>query len=232
MIRTVLLLIFLFLLQTLWAQSRVTISSPDSLAFILTINDQKINNVPCTSITIERISAGKTTISMSCGTDRTLVINQQVMLKDQYHTTLDLRKIKNEFKVAMVSEVSVFFAPVLSTDSLTNRTAAVPVTSEYTGKKGCETPADPIVFKELKSDLKGVHFESQKLKMMIVFCSSHCILTDQLYFLLSKLELEENKMSLLENSHKHIYDLDHIDRLSDLFFLEKNRKRVQELGAK
>jgi ABC-type nitrate/sulfonate/bicarbonate transport system substrate-binding protein len=52
---------------------------------------------------------------------------------------------------------------------------------------------------------------------------------DQLRYLISQLELEDNKVKILELAQPRIYDYDRAALIVDDFFLERNKNKVKEL---
>lgn len=213
------------------SQVKVTIFGADSLPFLFAIDQNAINQVACTEITVPFQTIGKHILQATLPGN--IVLQQNITWKSPGTYVYEIKEVKGALKIALnseslltaVSSPSPLPAPVpVVLDSLP--TPAPPV---YSGVIGCPEPLSDTVFDELIKTSHAQSFESRRTTWWITQLSSQCLKVDQLNAVLSDVELEENRLQLLENLVGNIYDRDHLTNLIPLFLLEKNKFKAQAM---
>ncbi len=212
------------------AQSRLTITAPDTLAFQLNVNSNPVNTTLMTSCTFFLNEIGKQVFRATFSNNT--FIEQSIALKENTHATYEIRMIKGALRFALLSEAS--YIPVAPTGlSVVIDSASVPeeFTEGFDGAPGCENPCSTEDFENLKTALKEVSTDTRRLEMTRTFAALHCLRVEQLRYLLSRIELEDHRLKLLEAAASNIYDRSRLNAVEDDFFLAKNKSRVREIIA-
>ncbi len=226
------LLILLGTFSVLESQSRLTVKASEGFDFILTVNDITANNAPCLSITLDKITSGKTAIKATIPSHPEIIITQVIMLKKNSTTTYEIEKSKGVYKLMLRSETSLTSSTAAPTSAKNVQTDTLEVNDlEIIGPEGCTTVVDQDTYDAMLKEVSDNFFESRKLEVMKAFVKQRCVLVEQLRFMLSKLSLEENKFDLLQVGIKSVHDPIHLKRMEEDFFLEKNKARVHKLIA-
>lgn len=226
------LLILLSAHSGLESQSRMTVKASEGFDFILTVNDITANHAPCLSITLDKITSGKTGVKVTIPSHPEIIITQVITLKKNSSATYEIEKSKGAYKLMLRSETSLTFtnsAP-LSVNVVPTDTQEVDAL-EINGQGGCTTVVDQDTYDAMIKEVSDNFFESRKLEVMTAFVKQRCVRVEQLRFMLSKLSLEENKFDLLQVGIKSVHDPLQLKRLEEDFFLEKNKARVHKLIA-
>jgi hypothetical protein len=100
---------------------------------------------------------------------------------------------------------------------------------DYDGVTGCTVPCSVPEFDMLKNELLNTFFEIKKLEKMKSFALTTCLRVDQLRFMLTQLEVEDNRLRLLEQAMNSVYDTSRLPLVLDDFFLEKNKERARAI---
>lgn len=228
-------LMFMFL-QT-HAQSRISVKSPDSLAFTLSISETAINQWPCISTSFDFPQSGKVNVTMSFPNHKELNFSQTINLKKNYAHFYEVEKSKGAFKLVLRSESLLERAVVaVSGEALqvgmniqNDSTELIRVDSTTTGSAGCGTPVAVSVYENMLVEVKESYFETRKLETMKNFISGNCVSVEQLRYMMSRLSMEDNKILLVRHSKGHISDVHNIRKVEEDFFLQKNKALVSEI---
>ncbi len=220
------------------AQSRLNIKSTDSLDFVLTVAGNDINIAPCLSIGFNHNYSGKTTVSARFPNCAQQPVTAVLNLAKNSSAFYELSFVKGTLKFVLTSESSLEPStklihetqtiPLAQSDPATTG-LALDTSQAIEINAGCSTAITEQEYIQLKTELKAIHFESRKLELMTQFCSAHCLRVEQMRYLLSQLEMEDNKISLLRACIANIYDISRISQFEDDFFLEKNKVVVRKI---
>jgi hypothetical protein len=217
------------------AQCRISVKSPDTLAFRLKINETEINQWPCFATSFDFPQSGKVNVSVTFPSSPSNNFSQLLTLKKNYAYFYEVEKSKNALKLILKSESVLESEPSITVlqettqnqeplaaetpeDSLTSSTAA-----------GCGQPATEVRFQQMLEQVKESYFESRKLETMKVFLATDCVSVEQLRFMMSRLSMEDNKIILLRSAQGHVSDMRNIKKVGDDFFLQKNKAQVDEI---
>lgn len=222
-------LVFLFLTSLYsmsWGQVKLRISAPDSLSFFAIVNENPINSRSITDITWTQNELGKIKFKISFESTSFNPFEQIIELKSGNFYQFEIRKIKNKLLLFEIAESKYDFI-VVKTDSMSLAKEEKEVF--YTGQTQCESPLKLEEFEALKNRMTQSRFESQKVEELKKIVLLECLNVDQLRTLLSYLELEDNKIKLLEQAKPKIYDIDRSNLFIQDFLLERNKNRVKVL---
>lgn len=222
------LLICRFFADTAQAQCRVSIDAPDSLAFLMTINDIPVNSYPLVSLEMNLNTAGKTNFKAEFPDYPTLNFSQVITIKKGSAVAYTIDRSKGALKFILTSESLQAVAEKTSDETVPAATTTDTVTIEAP-HTGCFPLTDDAAYQDMIAAIDAQHFESKKLSLMAEFAGQGCIRTDQLRFLMSKLSQEDNKLALLLAAKGHIYDPEHLKDITSDFFLARNKAKASEI---
>jgi hypothetical protein len=205
------------------AQCKLRIHATDSLAFTLFIQGENINLRPCTDIALPNVASGKLIIKAVLIDNRNC--EQSLTLKDQMAVEYELREVKGMLKFFLIGE-----APWnIQNPMVDSVTVVQEIKQQEPTNDKCQEVFSPEEMESLKMKLRDEHFEAKKLALMEKNLGTKCVRVDQLRYLLSNLELEENKMQLAEHCLPRMYDPARIALIEDDFFLAKNKEKIKWL---
>ncbi|MFN8699460.1 MAG: DUF4476 domain-containing protein [Flavobacteriales bacterium] len=225
---TVLLMGFTLIPACSEAQSRLTLTASDSLAFMCSLDGKAVSSTLLSSLTIPGIAAGKHQIKVTFSNGSSH--EQLLTLKDKMHHSYLLSENKGIWMFVISSEAN--YQPAMLTGlAVAEDSTVVAETPEedYDGVTGCAVPCSVPEFDMLKNELGNTFFEIKKLEKMKSFALTTCLRVDQLRFLLTQLEVEDNRLRLLEQAVNSIYDTSRLPLVLDDFFLEKNKERARAI---
>jgi len=183
-------------------------------------------NLPVLGITLYDVDAGKSTLTARLFNTDSVIISQQFMLKPKTHSTFELREVKGVLRIVPVSEtefVAIKSAPAekeLPIDVATPVESAAPPYHMSTN-----------LFLALKEELEQIQFEGKKLNRMKNYVAVNALSTNQLRQLMSYLELEENKIKMLEAAWPMITDKAQFEFAAQDFLLEKNIIKAKKIAG-
>lgn len=210
------------------AQVKLSIHTKDSVAFFLFVQNQKVNNWPCTDITIAELKPGKQSIKVAMGSENGPLIEQPVNWKDRTHVSYEIRPVKGQMRIMPVAE-AVYQAPLNT--AVDSAMVVTPAIESEPIDKGCEAPTNGEVLSALKESLGRENFESKKVILVQQHLNAGCFTVDQLRSVLAMFELEESKLQVVQAAKGHIYNREQLSKLEEEFLLEKNKQRVRALVA-
>ena len=234
-----LILLFVFGISTgLMGQSKFNLKSPDSLAFLLTMTNTRVNNIPVLDITMGNLPSGNTVFKVVFPTHPEITIEQAIELKPGGSSYFEVSKVKGTYKLALISEsvlapvstAGTTIPPVMDLSGIVVDTTAVQEVKIESGN--CEGVVSEVDFELLKAELSETVFEMRRFEKLKIYMSSHCLRADQVRYLLAQLNTEDLKIRLLENGIDRVFDPAKLSAIEEDIFLEKNKRRVREiLGA-
>lgn len=212
------------------AQVKTSLFGPDSLPFLFSIDQVAINQVACTDITVPAQSLGKHVLQVLLPGDR--ILQQNVVWKSAGTYIYEIKEVKGVLKIALNSESILTETPSLSAPAAPSAPtidSIPPAPAVYAGNIGCSDPLAAPIFGELQQQSASQSFESKRTAWWLNQLESHCLLVNQISAVLRDVELEENRLLLLDKLVSHAYDRDNLNSLLDLFLLEKNKLKAQNM---
>lgn len=219
---------FIFIQMVSFAQSKIEFRSADSLAFFLKIESQKVNILPSSDFSFLWNQAGKQNFNIEFADSRWSTFDQVLDIKANSNQVFELKKVKGIFQFFMISETAFQFPQFEIQNTIPEDSVALPI-NVYQGATKCESPIKDTEFALIKDNLNKSNFEFKKVAYLEKTIVQHCFRVEQLRYLISHLELEDNKLKIVELAVDHLYDFDRADLISEDFFLERNKTKVKAL---
>ncbi|MEZ4799643.1 MAG: DUF4476 domain-containing protein [Flavobacteriales bacterium] len=219
---------FIFIQLVSLAQSKIEFRSADTLAFFIKIEGQKVNILPSSDLSFLWNKPGKQSFNIKFADSRIATFDQVLEIKPASYQVFELKKIKGIFQFFMISETAFVFPQFELQDSIPEDSVALPI-NVYQGATRCEAPIKDTDFAILKDNLNKSNFEFKKVAYLEKTIGEHCFRVEQLRYLISHLELEDNKLKIVELAVDHLYDFDRASLIAEDFFLERNKTKVKAL---
>lgn len=207
------------------AQVKLTVYAADSIPFVLHVQGEQINLKPVNEISFSGVPAGKTSIKAVLSGNVPATAEQTVILKPQTQVTYEVKMVKSSWKIVPVSEAA--WVPVAEKTISDSATVAAPV-EETSGNARCTEALSQDALNTLKTKIADQHFEAKKLEIMKREVGASCLKVDQLMYLLSMLEIEDNKLNLAESFLPQVFDPQRLQTLETAFFLDKNKAKIRQ----
>lgn len=211
------------------AQSKVAFHAPDSMTFLLSLNDVFVNNIPVSDIAIVPVNAGKTKVKMTFANESVGTLEQILEIKDKSFMEYEVRKVKNKLQFFLLAESPLLITEAMDLTLAADSAAAQAAIPEYSGSSKCSAPMNEVDFAHVKTDLAKCNFELTRFDYLKKTIPDQCWKVDQLRFLLSQLDMEDNKMKILELAKPSIFDFDRAPMIVDDFFLERNKIKAKAI---
>lgn len=212
-------------------QSKIAFSSADTLAFLVQMDNNNINNVYCTDVAFLVLSPGKTKFNFAFFNPNVKSHEQVIDIKPNTFLQYEIRVAKGKTQLFLIAEAKlteIISIPVSEeTTGLSDST--IIIETPYEGRKACEMPTSEVEFTSIKENLSKIGFEFKRFETLKEVVSFNCLTVDQLRYLLSQLELEDNKVKIIELAKDKIYDYDRALLIVDDFFLERNKNKVKSI---
>lgn len=208
------------------AQVKIRVSAPDSLSFLLLCGEKNITNTEVTDVTWTQNETGKIKFKVSFLELKFQAFEQILDLKSGNFYQWEIRKIKNKLLLFQVAESKYDFL-VVEKDSIPEQSPTP--TEVYKGQLQCEIPLNEQEFEALQNRMNLCRFETQRVEELKKIVLLECLTVSQLRTLLNFMELEDNKIKLLEQAKPRIYDIDRSHLFQEDFLLERNKNRLKVL---
>ncbi|MEN9639266.1 MAG: hypothetical protein RLZZ262_1134 [Bacteroidota bacterium] len=210
------------------AQSKITITAPDSLPFIAVWKNVQLNQTPVYSVTFREDNAGKIPVTLSFPSHPQITVQQTILIKDKTAIGLEISVVKGQHKLVPTFE-NTYILETPATPEIQKNAALDSLPTTATADSVLSSPTNNADYEDLKQDLTHQTFESRKLQLMINFLHQHSINVDQLRYLMAQLSLEDRKLELLKTALPSILDKTKLSEVTDEFLLDKNKEKAREL---
>jgi len=205
------------------AQAKLLVNAPDSLSFLLFVDEVQFNTVPVSSIQVSQLNVGKHNVKVVVQSQESIFL---LGAKNLFSHSFSVSVLNNKLELVPSGELKLqakafqFWnnnvIPVASKDSV------------YVGKKGCENPASETAVDSLVAVLYSKSFDTERKMIARGQLESDCYLVKDIVQIISTIELEENRMDCISASLDHVYDLTAINELLELVILERNKEALQQ----
>jgi hypothetical protein len=206
-----------------FAQSRLIVSSPDSLSFLLFVDNAQINTVPVSAIHLSKLNVGKHNIKVVVQAQESLL---SLTTKNLISHSLSVSVVNSKLELLISGELKI------QAKSFQNwKNGSLPSLvkdSVYVGEKGCEKPAMASKVDSIVSNLKSKSFDTERKMLARMQLEADCFLVKDIVKIISTIELEENRMDCIVASLTQVYDLAVISELLNLVILERNKEAIQQ----
>ena len=222
--RGVILVAFvLFQAFSVGAQSKLVVNAPDSLSFLLFVDDVQVNTVPVSSIQISKVNVGKHSVKVQVDAQESMfLLNAKYLFSHSFSVSVvnDKLELIPTGELKLQAKAFQFW-----------QNSAIPVETNdnvYIGKKGCESPASTSTIDSLVNVLHSKSFDTERKMVARMQLESDCYLVKDIVKIISTIELEENRMDCMGAALGHVYDLAAINELLELVILERNKEAIRQ----
>ncbi len=214
-----------------FGQSKIAFSGADSLAFLVQMENNSVNNIYCTDITFFVTTPGKTKFNISFSNTNVKSLEQVIDIKANTFTQYEIRVAKGKTQLFLIAEAKLteITAIPLAEETTGLSDTTIIIETPYDGRKACDNPVSAVEFESIKENLSKIGFEFKRFETLKGVVGFNCLTVDQLRYLLSQLELEDNKVKITELAKEKIYDYDRAMLIVDDFFLERNKNKVKSI---
>lgn len=220
----VLIIVFFLAACNLEAQSKLVVNAPDSLSFLLFVDDVQFNTVPVSSIHVSKLNVGKHNVKVVVQSQESIaLLSAKNLISYSYNTAV----INGKLELVPSGELKL---QPKAFQFWNNSSATVVVNDNvvYSGKKGCEHPASESTVDSLVAVLHVKSFDTERKTIARMQLDADCFQVKDIVKIISTIELEENRMDCMASAVSHVYDLENIDALLELLFLERNKEAIRQ----
>lgn len=220
---SILLVFVLFQAFSVGAQAKLVVNAPDSLSFILFVDEVQFNTVPVSTIQVSQLNVGKHNVKVVVQAQESIFL---LSAKNLFSHSFSVSVLNNKLELVPSGELKL---QAKAFQFWNNN--AIPVASKdsvYVGKKGCENPASETAVDSLVAVLYSKSFDTERKMIARGQLESDCYLVKDIIKIISTIELEENRMDCISASLNHVYDLAVINELLELVILERNKEALQQ----
>jgi hypothetical protein len=214
--------------KSLQSQCRISVDAPDTLSFLITINDVPINTYPVVSLELNLNTSGKTNFKAEFPERPMLNFSQVITIKKGAAVSYSIDRSKGALKFILTSESLQAVAEKPAQEGVSSEIPTDTLQQEQV-HNGCFPITDDSAYQDMIAACDEQHFEAKKLSLMAEFAGRSCLRTDHLRYMMSKLSQEDNKLALLIAAKGHIYDPERLLEVSADFFLARNKTKVAEI---
>jgi hypothetical protein len=205
------------------AQAKLVVNAPDSLSFLLFVDDVQFNTVPVSSIQVTKLNVGKHNVKVVVQARESIaLLNAKNLISYSYSTTVMNGKLKLVPSGELKLQAKAFqfwqnsSIPVETNDNV------------YVGRKGCENPASETTVDSLVAVLRAKSFDTERKMIARMQLEADCYTVKDIVNIISTIELEENRMDCIGVALGHVYDLAVINELLELVILERNKEAIRQ----
>jgi hypothetical protein len=222
--RGVILVAFvLFQAFSLGAQSKLVVNAPDSLSFLLFVDDVQFNTIPVSSIQISKVNVGKHNVKAIVDAQESIVL---LNAKNLFSHSFSVSVVNGKLELVPTGELKLQAKAFQFWQN-----SAIPVETNdnvYIGKKGCESPASASTIDSLVNVLHSKSFDTERKMVARMQLESDCYLVKDIVKIISTIELEENRMDCIAEALGQVYDLAAVNDLLELVILERNKEAIRQ----
>jgi hypothetical protein len=219
----VLTIVFFLAVCKLEAQSKLVVNAPDSLSFLLFVDDVQFNTTPVSSIQVSKVNVGKHSVKVQVDAQESILL---LNAKNLFLHSFSVSVVNNKLELVPSGELKLQAKAFQFWKNITR-----PIETNdnvYEGKKGCEVPASLSTVDSLVAVLHSKSFDTERKMMARMQLVSDCFQVKDIIKIISTIELEENRMECIGASLTQVYDLAAINELLELVILERNKESIRQ----
>lgn len=206
-----------------FGQSKLVLNAPDSLSFLLFVDEAQVNTVPVSSVSISKLNVGKHNVKVVVQAQEAMfMLNAKNLVSHSFTVSV----LNNKLELVPSGELKLQARAFQFWQN-----SAIPVATNdiiYVGKKGCENPASEASVDSLVAVLHSKSFDTERKMIARMQLQESCFHVKDIVKIISTIELEENRMDCISASLSQVYDLELINELLDLVILERNKEAIQQ----
>ena len=220
---SILLVFVLFQAFSVGAQAKLAVSAPDSLSFLLFVDEVQFNTVPVSSIQVSKLNVGKHNVKVVVQAQESIFL---LNAKNLFSHSFSVSVLNNKLELLPSGELKLQtkafqFWHNSSIQIATNDNV-------YVGRKGCENPASETAVDSLVAALHFKSFDTERKMIARMQLQESCFHVKDIVKIISTIELEENRMDCIVSSLSQVYDIELINELLELVILERNKEALEQ----
>ena len=220
---SILLVFVLFQAFSVGAQAKLAVSAPDSLSFLLFVDDVQFNTVPVSSIQVSKLNVGKHNVKVVVQAQESIFL---LNAKNLFSHSFSVSVVNNKLELVPSGELKL---QAKAFQFWQNSSIQIETNDNvYVGRKGCENPASETAVDSLVAVLHSKSFDTERKMIARMQLQSDCFLVKDIVKIISTIELEENRMDCIVSSLSQVYDIELINELLELVILERNKEAIQQ----
>lgn len=205
------------------AQAKLVVNAPDSLSFLLFVDEVQFNTVPVSSIQVSKLNVGKHNVKVVVQAQESIFL---LSAKNLFSHSFSVSVVNSKLELVPSGELKL---QAKAFQFWQNSSIQIETNDNvYVGKKGCEKPAIASKVDSIVSILKSKSFDTERKVVARVQLEADCYLVKDIIKIISTIELEENRMDCIVAAHTQVYDLAVISELLNLVILERNKEAIQQ----
>lgn len=219
----VVIVIYLLNVFSSFGQSKLVLNAPDSLSFLLFVDEAQVNTVPVSSVSISKLNVGKHNVKVVVQAQEAMFL---LNAKNLVSHSLTVSVLNNKLELVPSGELKLQAKAFQFWQN-----SSIPVATNdnvYVGKKGCENPASEASVDSIVAVLHSKSFDTERKMIARMQLQESCFLVKDIVKMISTIELEENRMDCIATSLNQVYDLEHVNELLELVILERNKEAIQQ----
>lgn len=208
---------------SLKAQSKLVVNAPDSLSFMLFVDDAQINTVPVSSVHVSKMNVGKHNVKVVVHAQEAIFL---LSSKNLVSHSFTVAVLNNKLELVPSGELKLQAKAFQFWQN-----SAIPVATKdnvYVGRKGCESPASESKVDSLVAVLHSKSFDTERKMIARMQLQESCFFVKDIAKIISTIELEENRMDCIVASLSQVYDVELMNELLGLVILERNKEALQQ----
>ena len=222
--RGIVIIVF-FLLNALssFGQSKLVLNAPDSLSFLLFVDEAQVNNYPVSSIQISKLNVGKHSLKVLVQAQEAMfLLNAKNLISHSFTVSV----LNNKLELVPSGELKL----QAKAFQFWQNSAIPNATNDniYLGKKGCENPASETAVDSVVAVLHSKSFDTERKMIARMQLQGNCFHVKDIVRIISTIELEENRMDCIVAALSQVYDVELIEEMLELVILERNKEAIQQ----
>ncbi len=219
----VLFAIAMFQAYNVGAQSKLLVNAPDSLSFLLFVDDVQFNTVPVSSIQVSKVNVGKHNVKVVVQSQESIFL---LNAKNLFSHSFSVSVLNNKLELVPSGELKL---QAKAFQFWKNSSIQIETNDNvYVGRKGCENPASETSVDSIVDVLHSKSFDTERKMIALVQLQESCFHVKDIVRIISTIELEENRMDCIVASLSQVYDIELINELLQLVILERNKEAIQQ----
>ena len=219
----VLFAIAMFQAYNVGAQSKLLVNAPDSLSFLLFVDDVQFNTVPVSSIQVSKVNVGKHNVKVVVQSQESIFL---LNAKNLFSHSFSVSVLNNKLELVPSGELKL---QAKAFQFWKNSSIQIETNDNvYVGRKGCENPASETTVDSLVAVLHSKSFDTERKMIARMQLQESCFHVKDIVRIISTIELEENRMDCIVASLSQVYDIELINELLQLVILERNKEAIQQ----
>jgi len=221
-------------------QGAFVITAPDSLAFLLEVDEVKVNPEWANQMHSGPLAASGHAIVVEFQNSTYATFSTSILVAEGKETTYRLRAKKNpqgEYSMAlrMVGEAKFNLAVPESTPEVVVVNQTLPLDTALVDsmlpipRAGCGVPPTEVEFNVFFQEYESMSFQFQKIQAAEDLINNYCLTVEQVDALLLSLDFDDQRYELAAQAAPRVYNPEQLNALTSSFQLEMVQAQWKQL---